>query len=194
MNITKFFSKTRSFFANQWKNIKIYWSNKKRNFKGKVFFVCASLITAIISFFYSGVLNNEALQTLVQAEATLFGFFGIFFIYAVKQYDDELKETEREGVPKGYPLTKSDVIKGIKMRKKDLFDSARYIGICLTASMLLSVWLIGASEVIGNSINFFNIIEFDIIGFFSYMTLTLFLISILIFITLMKNLAKDIYV
>lgn len=58
----------------------------KESAKGLVFILVLTYLTVGYSII---ILNKEALKSLIQAEATILGFFGIIVVYILKSLDDK---------------------------------------------------------------------------------------------------------
>lgn len=190
------------FFCNRWKAIQGFFLKWKGTFKDWVIFLTLIFILALISISFSVVLSAEALKTLVQAEATFFGFFGVIFVYVLKQYDDKLKdwkETADELTPsesiEAIPQLSTtqgeqiiNIINEIRENKRVFVNTGITIGVLITFSMLMSVWLIGSFEP---TLNLYNSLA-GVILTLAYLAIGLFLVAIYEFLQLFRKMAEEI--
>ncbi len=192
----------RGFYCNRWKAIQEFFSKWKGTIKDWIIFLILVFGLAIISISFSVVLNAEALKTLVQAEATFFGFFGVLLVYVLKQYDDKLqdwKETADKLTPsesmEAIPLLSTtqgeqiiNIINEIRENKMAFVNTGITIGAVITFSMLMSVWLIGSFE---STLNLNSSLT-GVILTLGYLAIGLFLIAIYMFLQLFRKMAKEI--
>ena len=192
----------RGFYGNRWKVIHEFFSKWKRTIRDWIIFLILIFGLAIISLSFSLVLTAESLKTLVQAEATFFGFFGVLLVYVLKQYDDKLqdwKETADKITPSESMETISSssttqgeqiikIINEIRENKMDFVNSGITIGALVTFSMLLSVWLIGSFE---STLNINSSLA-SVVLTLGYLAIGLFLIAIFTFLQLFRKMAKEI--
>ena len=192
----------RGFYSNGWKAIQEFFSKWKGTLKDWIIFLILVFGLAMISISFSVVLNAEALKTLVQAEATFFGFFGVLLIYVLKQYDDKLQDWKEtadkltpsetiEAIPslsttQGEQIIK--IINEIRENKMNFVNSGITIGVLITFSMLMSVWLIGSFE---STLNLNSSLA-GVILTLGYLAIGLFLIAIYMFLQLFRKMAKEI--
>lgn len=192
----------RGFYGNRWKVIQEFFSKWKGTIRDWIIFLILIFGLAIISLSFSLVLTAESLKTLVQAEATFFGFFGVLLVYVLKQYDDKLqdwKETADKITPSESMETISSssttqgeqiikIINEIRENKMDFVNSGITIGALVTFSMLLSVWLIGSFE---STLNINSSLA-SVVLTLGYLAIGLFLIAIFTFLQLFRKMAKEI--
>jgi len=192
----------RGFYGNRWKVIQEFFSKWKGTIRDWIIFLILIFGLAIISLSFSLVLTAESLKTLVQAEATFFGFFGVLLVYVLKQYDDKLqdwKETADKITPSESMETISSssttqgeqiikIINEIRENKMDFVNSGITIGALVTFSMLLSVWLIGSFE---STLNIYSSLA-SVVLTLGYLAIGLFLIAIFTFLQLFRKMAKEI--
>ena len=134
--------------------------------------------------------------------STFFGFFGVLLVYVLKQYDDKLqdwKETadkltpseSMEAIP-SLSTTQGEqiinIINEIREDKMDFVNSGITIGVIITFSMLMSVWLIGSFE---STLNLNSSLA-GVILTLGYLAIGLFLIAIYTFLQLFRKMAKEI--
>lgn len=189
-------------FYNKLKAIQGFFSKWKGTIKGLIFFVVLVAVIAIISIYFSIVLTAEALKTLVQAEATFFGFFGVIFVYVLKQYDDKLedwKETANNLTPcesteaiSELSTTEGEqiinIINEVRENKKDFVDTSIAIGTFITISMLMSIWLIGSFEIPNAYLNNPLVGVFLSFGYFA---IALFLLAIYVFLQQFRKMGEE---
>jgi hypothetical protein len=182
--------------------IQEFFSKWKGSIKDWVIFLILVFGLAMISISFSVVLNAEALKTLVQAEATFFGFFGVLLVYVLKQYDDKLqdwKETSDKLTPSesmetipSLSTTQGEqiinIINEIRDNKMAFVNTGITIGAVITFSMLMSVWLIGSFE---STLNLSSSLT-GVILTLGYLAIGLFLIAIYMFLQLFRKMAKEI--
>ena len=192
----------RGFYSNRWKAIQEFFSKWKGTIKDSTIFLISVFVLAIISIYFSVALNAEALKALVQAEATFFGFFGVLLVYVLKQYDDKLqdwKETADELTPSesmetipSLSATQGEqiinIINEIRENKMDFVNTGIAIGVLITFSMLMSVWLIGSFE---STLNLNSSLA-GVILTLGYLAIGLFLIAIYEFLQLFRKMAKEV--
>lgn len=103
--------------------------------------------------------SDEVLKALIEAEATLLGFFGIIAVYVLTSYDGRLDRfeeklfklaTEETNVPK-IPLRVGmqqirQALSSIERKKKDFARLSAIIGASLVLSIILSVLALGTIE------------------------------------------------
>lgn len=192
----------RSFCNNKWKAIQGFFSKRKGLIKDWIIFVILVFALATISIYFGIILTAEALKTLVQAEATFFGFFGVIFLYALKQYDDKLKDWKEtadkltpsesmELIPELYTTQGEqiiNIINEVRENKRDFVDTGISIGVLITFSMLMSVWLIGSFET---NLHLDNSLA-GVILTFGYLAIALFLLAIYTFLQLFRKMAEEI--
>jgi hypothetical protein len=192
----------RGFYSNIWGTIQEFFSKWKGSIKDWVIFLILVFGLAMISISFSVVLNAEALKTLVQAEATFFGFFGVLLVYVLKQYDDKLqdwKETSDKLTPSesmetipSLSTTQGEqiinIINEIRDNKMAFVNTGITIGAVITFSMLMSVWLIGSFE---STLNLSSSLT-GVILTLGYLAIGLFLIAIYMFLQLFRKMAKEI--
>lgn len=192
----------RGFYGNRLKVIQEFFSKWKGTIRDWIIFLILIFGLAIISLSFSLVLTAESLKTLVQAEATFFGFFGVLLVYVLKQYDDKLqdwKETADKITPSESMETISSssttqgeqiikIINEIRENKMDFVNSGITIGALVTFSMLLSVWLIGSFE---STLNINSSLA-SVVLTLGYLAIGLFLIAIFTFLQLFRKMAKEI--
>jgi len=192
----------RGFYGNRWRTIQEFYSKCKGNIKDWTILLILVFGLATISTSFSVVLNAEALKTLVQAEATFFGFFGVLLVYVLKQYDDNLqdwKETADKLTPsesmEAIPILSTtqgeqiiNIINEIRENKMAFVNTGITIGAVITFSMLMSVWLIGSFE---STLNINSSLT-GVILTLGYLAIGLFLIAIYMFLQLFRKMAKEI--
>ena len=192
----------RGFYSNRWRAIQGFFSKWKGTIKDWIIFLILVFGLAMISISFSVALNAEALKTLVQAEATFFGFFGVLLVYVLKQYDDKLqdwKETADELTPSesmetipSLSATQGEqiinIINEIRENKIAFVNTGITIGVVITFSMLMSVWLIGSFE---STLNLNSSLA-GVILTLGYLAIGLFLIAIYTFLQLFRKMAKEI--
>ena len=202
MSETRILEILRSFYSNRWKASQEFFSKWKGTIKDWIIFLILVFVLAMISISFSVVLNAEALKTLVQAEATFFGFFGVLLVYVLKQYDDKLqdwKETADELTPSesmetipSLSATQGEqiinIINEIRENKMDFVNTGIAIGVLITFSMLMSVWLIGSFE---STLNLNSSLA-GVILTLGYLAIGLFLIAIYEFLQLFRKMAKEV--
>jgi hypothetical protein len=132
------------------------------------------LLVFLLTFaFRNGILlvfSNVTLNALIQAEATIIGFFGIIFIYALTSYDNrrdkieatkldytalnvkllsEKKLTEEKAKEIQNATSKGayDLLENIRKNKKALIDYSLISGFCLLLSLLSLILALSAPNV-----------------------------------------------
>jgi hypothetical protein len=192
----------RGFYSDRWIAIQEFFSKWKGTIKDWIIFLILVFGLAMISISFNVVLNAEALKTLVQAEVTFFGFFGVLLVYVLKQYDDKLqdwKETADKLTPsesiEAIPLLSTtqgeqiiNIINEIRENKMAFVNTGITIGAVITFSMLMSVWLIGSFE---STLNLNSSLT-GVILTLGYLAIGLFLIAIYMFLQLFRKMAKEI--
>ena len=123
-------------------------------------------------------------------------------VYTLKQYDDKLqdwKETADKLTPsesmEAIPALSTtqgeqiiNIINEVRDNKMDFVDTGITIGVLITFSMLMSVWLIGSFEAnlyLDNSLA-------GVILTLGYFAIALFLIAIYTFLQLFRKMAEEI--
>ena len=192
----------KCFCNNKWRAIQEFFSKRKGIIKDWIIFVILVFVLSTISIYFGVILNAEALKTLVQAEATFFGFFGVIFIYALKQYDDKLKDWKEtadkltphesmESIPE-LSITQGEQIINIinenRENKLDFVDTGITIGVLITFSMLLSIWLIGSFETTLNLNNSLGAVILTL----GYLAIALFLLAIYAFLQLFRKMGEEV--
>jgi len=124
--------------------------------------IAGYLLTFGATVFSLSILDEDAIQALIEAEATILGFFGIIFVYILKSLDDretwcldrwyDLSETgEHRDEPIGIPVTKGRIMREryerIQKQRKDALRFAKRIIIFLIASLLFSIFWLGTMEL-----------------------------------------------
>ena len=192
----------RGFYSDRWIAIQEFFSKWKGTIKDWIIFLILVFGLAMISISFNVVLNAEALKTLVQAEVTFFGFFGVLLVYVLKQYDDKLqdwKETADKLTPSesmetipSLSTTQGEqiinIINDIRANKMTFVNTGITIGAVITFSMLMSVWLIGSFE---STLNLNSSLT-GVILTLGYLAIGLFLIAIYMFLQLFRKMAKEI--
>jgi hypothetical protein len=129
------------------------------------------LLTFLLIFaFHFGTLlvfSDVTLTALIQAEATIIGFFGIIFIYALTSYDnrrDRIEATKFDYTALNFKLLSEkklaeekakeiynatskgahDLLENIKKNKKALIDYSLISGVCLLLSLLSFILALSA--------------------------------------------------
>lgn len=100
------------------------------------------------------ILSNDALKTLIEAEATILGFFGLVAVYALTSYDNRIDKIENrieeyveknESKPIGYPNYTNEGAyhdrKDLLIQRKGRFTKSIIISLgCLFVSFFLSIY------------------------------------------------------
>lgn len=161
-------------------------------------------LTYVAAFFSIFLLSKEALIALVQGEAVVFGFFGLMVVYVLEAYDDklgrldqllfEMSETgkDQEKVP-GMKEPKGEFIAKLKgtlrSQRKRTIRSASVTGLLLVISMIMSIWLIGAMDLL-LQIGFANPLG-SIVILLDGIDVLLFFLSVWFLFDLFRDLAKE---
>lgn len=103
------------------------------------------------------VASESMLRTLIETEATILGFFGLIFVYALTSFDNRLDKLEEQlfklttekhsDIPE--ELLRAGILRlkmglsNIEKNKKELVNDALGIGILLVASLILSILSLG---------------------------------------------------
>lgn len=148
-------------------NVKLAWSLI-------LSIVLGVLLTFLLIFaFHFGILSvfsDVTLTALIQAEATIIGFFGIVFIYALTSYDNrrdkiettkldfavlniklhsekKISDEEAEKISNKTFKGANDLLENIKKNKKALIDYSLISGVCLLLSLLSFILALSAPNV-----------------------------------------------
>lgn len=124
------------------------------------------LLTVGTAFFSISILNKEALQTLIEAEATVLGFFGLIVVYILKSLDEKEDRYEQqtfEVVEKDIPemdlgelkLTLKrmkikdlkEIREALKEKRTKILRKASLIGTFLLLSILFSIFFLGTMDL-----------------------------------------------
>jgi len=119
-----------------------------------VFALTSSYFLGIIFLFGAvAVISKEMLKALIEAEATILGFFGIFAVYALTSFDsrmdrleEQLFDIQMKSMKQRNQVIFGDLpnkIKGIQKAKRRAVLSALYAGILLVGSLLSSILGLG---------------------------------------------------
>lgn len=142
--------------------------------------VAGFLLTFGATAFSISILSKDAIQSLIEAEATILGFFGIIFVYIVKSLDEKESWCEKmwfdlsvndqyKEKPVGIPKTKGELVKDrIERTKKQRLYTVRYatrVIIFLIISLLFSIFWLGTIDlalqniknILGISITFIGV-------------------------------------
>jgi len=133
--------------------------------------IIGAIIVFILSLavvpFSAVIANGDALKALIQADATILGFFGIIVTYILKSLDDkesrweeiwlqlteEGKQTQVDSEVakltqylKKKPMSKGEMcmlmVESIEKRRKTTIRFSKAIGTLLVISLLISIWLL----------------------------------------------------
>jgi hypothetical protein len=121
----------------------------------------------------------------------------------LKQYDDKLKDWKdtadkltpsesMEAVPELSTTQGEQIIKIInenKENKRNFVDTGIAIGVLITFSMLMSIWLIGSYET--TNLNMNNALV-GVVLTFGYLAISLFLLAIYVFLKLFRKMGEEI--
>jgi uncharacterized membrane protein len=145
----------------------------KENWKSVVItiiIVCGSIILTVVSIFYGlvAVISKDTMLTsLIEAEATIIGFYGLILVYALTSFDSRADRIEQQlfdliekekysEIPietlktvtsknRGKSLDKA--LKNIQQRKIKLINSSLLVGVYLVSSLLLSILALGMPDI-----------------------------------------------
>jgi len=138
-----------------------------------VFFGITSIIALIAALLFSLIGAFEKtpmLTTLIEAEATIFGFFGLIAVYSLTSYDnriDRLEEQKFEWIKEKDDTRATETqtrIDGIVKSKRKTINYALIIGIYLFLSLLLSILVLGIADAITSWIILFFSMALFFIG------------------------------
>ena len=138
------------------------WLQKNRKYlKPLVAMIVVFFLTVVAAFYSIVLLSKDALKALIEAEATIFGFFGVITFYMLKVYDDKIeryqrKQSELENTGKSSePYANAPkihlvslVIDEIRENKKRTVRYTSRIATVLFISIVLSVWLLGFMDFV----------------------------------------------
>jgi len=146
----------------RWSRLKLWMKENWLFFLVFVFVMVFVMVFGEISRFYSSVAmaNPEMLKALVEAEATIIGFFGLIFIYALTSLDSRLDRLEEElfslttnkqlEIPKELSQAETSkislTISSIQTSKKKLVNDALRNGLLLVVSLLLLTLALGTGQ------------------------------------------------
>jgi len=146
------------------------------------------IVFLYIAFFFGlvTVLAKDAILTsLIEAEATVFGFFGLIVVYILKSLDDrehryyqmlfDLEMEQKGKDPKSVFLR--SLTTQIHKQKEATIRFARTIGVSLLSSILLSILILGIPNVV-------------LAGLLSIIAVYLFLVSIVSILWMFSDIAK----
>jgi len=127
------------------------------------------LLTFAFHFGTLSVFGDVTLTALIQAEATIIGFFGIVFVYALTSYEnrrDKIESTQLEFTVLEIQLkaegkidgkdkevfqtllrTSTPLLENIKKNRKELIDYSLISGFCLILSLLSFILALAAPNV-----------------------------------------------
>jgi len=108
-----------------------------------------------IAYAYSLVLiNKDSLKALIEAEATILGFFGLVVVYMLNSLDTRIDRLEQQR----FDLTeknkeeeaseKEKIRDNIRSLKKYVIKRAAIMGSLLALSLLISIWLLGIVDIV----------------------------------------------
>ena len=155
----------------------------------------AVLLLTFASVFYSIIIiNKDALKALVEAEATILGFFGLIVVYILKSFDDREDRCMQQRLDitlHSRQIVLHDLDELVIRIRKQRIRTIRYasvIGILLVFSMLLSIFTLGIMDIV-LEVGFTNlfsqiIILLGLIGVFT------FLFSIVELFRMFRDMAK----
>jgi NTP pyrophosphatase (non-canonical NTP hydrolase) len=152
-------------------------------------FVCFCIVFAAILFGVAAVFKPEVLTALIEAEATITGFFGIILTYALTALDNRRDKLEdrfwdlaiaaRHNKKEGYEEFKKTLkniaetfgssIDNVREKRNRFINNSIIIGIFLTLSLILSILASGIFNVeFVFAISSFSMLFllFGILGFF----------------------------
>lgn len=180
-------------------------TNWKFFLKELVVWVVIPTAITIIGTIYGAVVvvETEALKALIQAEATIFGFFGLIVVYLLKSIDDkedryeqmlfdcivegketEVPESEKRDFTRQYEKkrTRGDIIREIisdtRRQKHALTRFLFTVGFYLVASILLSIGALALSYAL------------LLAGLLTIFATIIFFIAVIQLLWMFKNIAK----
>jgi hypothetical protein len=132
-----------------------------------IIFAVGQFLVQVSKLYRSIAVSREpVLKSLIEAEATILGFFGLIVIYALTSYDRRMDRFEeqifelaekrkQEEVPKELPnrgVAKSkgellvQALGNIQENKRELVSTALLVGSLLVLSLLLSILALGMGD------------------------------------------------
>jgi hypothetical protein len=125
---------------------------------------------AVIAFFYGlfAVISKETmLKSLIEAEATILGFFGLIVVYALNSFDNRIDRLEQQlfdtkekyldlqDLPKEITKTGeakvadlNDRLSNIQKKRRKMINTALAVGAYLVSSLLLSILALGMPDIL----------------------------------------------
>jgi hypothetical protein len=112
------------------------------------------LLTWIMIAYSVVLINKDALKALIEAEATILGFFGLVIVYMLNSLDTRIDRLEQQRFDwdkeqhdkeASDTKTKRDSVRNLK---KYVIKRAAIIGTLLTFSLLISIWLLGIVDIV----------------------------------------------
>jgi hypothetical protein len=108
---------------------------------------------ALSVIFYSPVLTNEnGLKALIEAEATILGFFGLMVVYMLSSLDTRIDRLEQQrfdiSAKHADEASKLGEVKNkVRGLKKDIVRRSQIIGVMLVVSLLICIGLLGIQNL-----------------------------------------------
>jgi hypothetical protein len=183
-----------------------------------IFSLATIIILALVSIFYVFVLVNlDALRALIEAEATVLGFFGLIAVYLLTSMDSRIDRLEQEKheceVELRRATTKSlqDVkttpseidalnaednnlrtqIERIQNKKKRAINGSSLIGVLLIISLVADIGLLGFQSQYSEAIQNLRYPYFQIAGFSAGIPLIMFFESVWSIFSLLRKMGKE---
>jgi uncharacterized membrane protein YesL len=181
-----------------------------------VFSIITVGVLALFSSFYVWVVISEtALQAVIEAQATIFGFFGLIIVYWLTSVDSridrltqmkdecEMKKIDAEIISRSHTLAKEDMarwdkeITNLNNRldriltfKEKVVNEAWVIGVFLVLSLIMSIGLLAFQSVIAEAIQNLESPLFQLAGIATGIPLMVFFESIWFIFSLFKRMGK----
>jgi hypothetical protein len=107
-----------------------------------IFSIALSLTFFLFSipFGFFIILSTDAVKTLIEAEATILGFFGLIAVYLLTSYDNRIDRLE-EKIEDSSDMSKTEAFSAIQRRLKDRKRRASNAILWALFSLILSFFL-----------------------------------------------------
>jgi len=121
------------------------WSQKHP----KVIWITITIFSIVLSltfflfsipFGFFIILSTDAVKTLIEAEATILGFFGLIAVYLLTSYDNRIDRLE-EKIEDSSDMSKTEAFSAIQRRLKDRKRRASNAILWALISLILSFFL-----------------------------------------------------
>jgi hypothetical protein len=146
---------------------------KRNRYRITIFIIALIIVVGAINIADIAISSKDVLQSLIQAEATILGFFGIIVTYLLASYDTRLDRLEQQrfdvrkspdDLKKMEMLDFSYVdligtkIENIKQRKRDIAETMGIYTFFLILSLLLSIITLGMIDSNSAYLNFLSVL------------------------------------